>query len=654
MIQAPDKKKQLFITGLMILICCSVQSQSLKEHLAKGDRSYQRKDYKNAIPDYLEALKFDAGDARTNLKLGIAYLHEENSGMAVQYLKKAHSLDPAVDPNIDYHLAMAYQKSQLYAQAMEHYTALKSKNKSLAAVANRKIRECALADSLMRIPSGATVELVAGEINTPFSETFPIASPDGKTLIFTSNRSADEYEIKSRNNYNDVYVSRKNGSAWGAPEKIGGEINVKLNESALSLSADQKTIFLYYEEGHGDIYTSTLEDGQWTRPTPLNRFINHPQYREGSACISADGKKLYFSSNRAGGRGGYDIYVSELGQNGQWGRPSNLGSTINTRGDEITPFLATDSVTIYFSSNGHATLGDTDIFRSTLKETGWTKPQHLGHPINTSGPDEYFVLSPDGRTGFYSRRNDNATDNIDIFAVQFNGSVEEVTNASARQTAMSDAPGTENRPRNGAAILKGSVADVTTQQPLDATLRLVNNATRQVIAVIQTKDAGSFELVIPQGGNYGIITEKQGYLFSSMNFNIPPSTKHREVETRILMVKADVGSKVVLKNIFFDVNRAVLKPESQTELQNIRDLLLQNPGWRIQINGHTDNVGDESANIALSLRRAEAVVHYLISQGIAHERVQAKGYGSAQPLVSNDDETEGRQINRRTEIEIIQ
>lgn len=651
MIQAPDKKTQLFITGLMILICCSAQGQSLKEHLAKGDRAYQRKDYENAIPDYLEALKLDAGDARTNLKLGIAYLHEENPKMAVEYLTKAHSLDPAVDPNIDYHLAMAYQKSQLYAKALEHYTALKSKNKSLAAVANRKIRECTLADSLMRIPSGATAELIAGEVNSPFLETNPIASPDGKTLIFTSNRSADEYEIKSRTNYNDVYVSRKNGSAWGAPEKIGGEINVKLNESALSLSADQNTIFLYYEEGHGDIYSSTLENGHWTRPTPLNRFINHPQYREGSACISADGKKLYFSSNRPGGRGGYDIYVSELGQNGQWGRPSNLGSTINTRGDEITPFLHADSVTLYFSSNGHATLGDTDIFRSTLKETGWTKPQHLGHPINTSGPDECFVLSPDGTTGFYSRRNDNATDNIDIFAVQFDGSA--VANASARQTPMSDAPGTERKPGNGAAILKGSVADVTTQQPLDATLRLVNNSTGQAISVTQTTGAGSFELVMPEGGNYGIITEKEGYLFNSMNFNIPPSTKHRELETRILMVKGDVGSKVVLKNIFFDVSQALLKPESQTELQNIRDLLLQNPGWRIQINGHTDNAGDESANIALSLRRAEAVVNYLISQGIAQERVRAKGYGSAQPLVSNDDEIEGRQINRRTEIEIV-
>jgi outer membrane protein OmpA-like peptidoglycan-associated protein len=229
-------------------------------------------------------------------------------------------------------------------------------------------------------------------------------------------------------------------------------------------------------------------------------------------------------------------------------------------------------------------------------------------------------------------------------------------------------------------ILKGTVIDVNNASPLEATITLVNNTHKKIVSTIETGPSGNFELIIPHGGNYGVMTEKQGYLFNSMNFNLPASAqdnarqaglpasaqdnarqaglpafqKYQEIDTHILMVKATVGSKVVLKNIFFDTNQSILKGESLTELENIRDLLLQNPDWRIQINGHTDNVGHPQINLALSLKRAEAVVKYLGSLGISPERLEAKGYGSEQPLVSNDDEKEGRQINRRTEIEIIE
>ncbi|MEX1238237.1 MAG: OmpA family protein [Cyclobacteriaceae bacterium] len=652
MLPQPADIKKAFIAGCLTFLFFFAEAQTLKDYLAKGDRDYHRKDFENALKNYLAALELDADDALTNLRVGLSYLNEEGFSRAVTYLQKAYDLNPSVDTNIDYHLGMAYQGDQQYSRALKHYKVLKSKNKNLAPVATQKIRECLLADSLMRMPVDATVQPLHDGINTLFAEVSPLISADGKTLIFTSNRSEDDYQIKSATNFYDVYISRREGSGWSHPQKISSAINVKLSDAATSLSSDGKTLFLYYEDSGGDIYTSTLENGEWTKPVALNRFINHPNYRESAACVSADGKKLFFSSNRAGGRGGYDIYVSELGANGQWGRPSNLGSTINTRRDEDRPFLHADGLTLYFSSNGHATLGKSDIFKSTLQDGKWGRPHNLGHPINTTGDDGYFVLSPDGKTGYYSRLQGNGSRNTDIFSVDFTGMQRVAKRTTNGQSSGSSHSISEDQ--KIVTILKGTVIDVNNASPLEATITLVNNTHKKIVSTIETGPSGNFELIIPHGGNYGVITEKHGYLFNSMNFSLPAFQKYQEIDTHILMVKAEVGSKVVLKNIFFDTNQSILKGESLTELENIRDLLLQNPDWRIQINGHTDNVGHPQINLALSLKRAEAVVKYLASQGISAERLEAKGYGSERPLVSNDDEKEGRQINRRTEIEIIE
>jgi len=650
------KTKQTCISLFLFLIVFSSYSQTLKDHLSKGDRYFQKKDYENALINYLEALSLDGQDAQTNFKVGISYWNEKNFGPAVAYLEKAYHLNPAVDPDIDYHLGMAYQENHQYTNALKHFESLRATNKKLSVIAHQKIKECSIADSLMGIPVKVDIQPLAGTINTPFSEYYPLITSDGKTLIFTSNRSVDEYSIKSATNFADVYTSRKQGTEWSIPEKISAEINVKLNEAATSLSADGKTLFLYYEEGNGDIYTATLENGAWTLPVPLNKFVNHPQYRESSACISPDGTKLFFSSNRPGGKGGYDLYVCELGSNGQWGRPANLGSAINTRRNEESPFLHSDGTTLYFSSNGHPTLGKSDIFKSTYQNGKWTRPENLGFPINSSSEEGYFVLSTDNKTGYYARRQGKGAGNLDIYSVDFSPSMPVAQEGESRPAPGREAEraGLLEGNKKIVTLLKGSVVDARTSEALEATVRLVDNSNRNIVANIGTDSSGKFELIITQGGNYGLTTEKKGYLFNSMNFNLPAFEKYQEMKTHILMVKAEVGSKAVLKNIFFDANQSVLKNESRAELEKIYDLLLENPQRRIRINGHTDNIGQPKTNLLLSLKRAEAVVQYLLQAGIAPDRLQAKGYGSERPLVSNDDEQEGRQINRRTEIEIIE
>jgi outer membrane protein OmpA-like peptidoglycan-associated protein len=204
-------------------------------------------------------------------------------------------------------------------------------------------------------------------------------------------------------------------------------------------------------------------------------------------------------------------------------------------------------------------------------------------------------------------------------------------------------------------VLKGKVIDELTMTPLNAVISLVDNTNHQIL-VKTTSDAvsGDFELIVPHGGNYGVATERSGYLFNSINFNIPQFAEYQEIDMHIIMVKAEVGSKVILKNIFFDVGKFDIKRESISELEKMRELLTENPHLKVQINGHTDNTGNPQANLTLSLKRAQSVVDYLIQKGIEASRLTAKGFGSQRPLVSNDDEQEGREINRRTEIEIIE
>lgn len=691
----PINKKQLIIVWCLAFMGLYSYAQTLKDHMAKGDRLYQKKDYENALKSYLEALQFDANDAETNFKIGFSYLHGEKKTKAVAYLEKAYNTNPEVDPDIDYHLGMAYQNDHQYAKASKHYAAFKIKNKKLSEIADQKIIECSIGDSLLRHPANVEIHSFGPGINSRFAEFSPLVSGDGKTLIFTSNRSSDDYKIKSGTNFEDIYIAHKKGDQWSQPQQISPHINIKFNDAAASLSHDGKTLFLYYEEGEGDIYTSTFENGEWTKPVPLNRFINHPLFRETAACLSADEKKLYFSSNRPGGKGGLDIYVCELDKKGQWGRPSNLGSTINTNRNEDSPFLHADGVTLYFSSNGHPTMGSNDIFKSELKNGKWTKPENLGYPINSSKYDGFFTLSEDKKTGYYSALHEDGPGNTDIYTIRFSWPEKEedpVIRASA-ETQSKDYPKREDqkpalpdpevhkpetvetagktevesksgdvvdpmvqfhKDKNIVTKLRGRVIDVSTSAPLSATISLVDNKVNLIMAKITSDNSGDFELLIPHGGNYGVTTEKNGYLFNSINFTLPQFEKYQEVDTHILMEKAEVGSKVVLKNIFFDFDKSDLKVESLAELENIRDLLLQNSHLRVQINGHTDNKGDEATNLVLSLKRAESVINYLIKQGIESMRLAAKGYGYERPLVSNDDEEDGRQINRRTEIEIIE
>jgi outer membrane protein OmpA-like peptidoglycan-associated protein len=356
--------------------------------------------------------------------------------------------------------------------------------------------------------------------------------------------------------------------------------------------------------------------------------------------------------------------VSELNGNGDWGKATNLGPLINTAENEDAPFIHPDGVTLYFSSDGHPNLGNSDIMVTEFKNGKWTKPENLGWPINSWEYDGFFTISADKKKGYFSTMKEGGLGETDIYSITFlepkykpkPKPVEEKPKpVKPKNDDFVDPMVQASRAKGVVTVLKGKVIDENTASPLGATISLVDNQTKKILTKITTDPAtGDFELVIPHGGNYGVATEKTGYLFNSINFNLPMFAEYQEIDTHIIMVRAEVGSKVILKNIFFDVGKSDLKKESLAEVEKIQELLLGNPNLKVQINGHTDNTGNAASNKALSLKRASAVVDYLVSNGVDSGRLSAKGYGSERPIVSNDDESGGREINRRTEIEITQ
>ena len=629
--------------------------------------------YRDALNDYEKAQEFNPNNALLNYKIGKCYLQGTNDKLkSIDYFEKAYTLDPNVHSEILYLLGQSHQINSDWNKAEEYYRLFESKLTTLEtnitdAEINKRLAECETGKRFTAEPQRVFIDNMGEILNTKYPEYGLILSADESVMMFTAREPGTLGGKKDEflNQYfEDIYISHFINGQWNKPQNMGPPVNGYGHDATVGLSPNGQKLLIYLDDkGDGNIYECDLKGDAWSEPRKLYKTVNSP-YHESSASFSFDGKTLYFVSDRPEtGFGEHDIYKSHWNEDKErWGEAENLGATINTKYDEEAVFIHPDGKSLYFSSKGHKGMGGYDIFKSEWDGNKWTKPQNLGHPINSPDDDIFFTLSGSGRHGYYSSAKPDGFGEKDLYKITFLGPEKPVTlNTEDNLLASRTAPVREtvvepvveiNKSR--LTILKGVVKDAETKEPVEGSLELIdNNDGNSVSNFTSNSSTGKYLVSLPSGKNYGLAVKAEGYLFHSENFNIPKEAAYAVVEKNVYLKKIKVGESIILRNIFFDYGKYSLRDESQFELGRVFKIMTDNPSIKVEISGHTDNKGSDTFNQKLSENRAKSVVEFLISNGIDKTRLTYKGYGEEQPISSNDTE-EGRQENRRTEFKIVE
>ncbi|MCZ2460794.1 MAG: OmpA family protein [Chitinophagales bacterium] len=567
------------------------------------------------------------------LSLAGVYGQEKNYKSSVEYYEKAFSLDPeyTLDFKLSYSINLAGMgKFKEALNAVNELLEKRPPKNSTALKAAQYRKRCYefAVEYALKHPDSTYVfapKNIGDGVNTAESEYFPSLTIDGKELVFTR-------RVKGFNE--DFYYSHKKFGEWDLAQPMEGDINTPQNEGAQNISQDGQWLVFTgcnRRDGFGscDLYISYLTPQGWSEAINLGGTINSDQW-ESQPCLSPDKKDLYFASRRPGGYGGSDIYVSHLQPNGRWSDPENLGPSVNTPGDEQCPFIHADNQTLYFTSNYWPGYGDDDLFYVRKGPNGvWSEPVNLGYPINTINREGTLFITADGKTAYYASDRSDSRGGLDIYSFELREDI---------------------RPKKTLWV-KGQVFDKKTGKGLPSAVELIDLSAKEPVSKIQTDESGKYLVTLPVGKDYAFNVNRKGYLFYSDNFLLSQHSPDSTYEKNIALQPIEVNASVILKNIFFDVNKYDLKPESQVELDKLVQLLTDNPTLKVEISGHTDNTGTTADNLVLSNNRAKSVVNYLISKGIAANRLTYKGYGESQPIADNKT-NEGRAQNRRTEMKV--
>jgi outer membrane protein OmpA-like peptidoglycan-associated protein/tetratricopeptide (TPR) repeat protein len=619
----------------------STQSKKARKYYETGELLYKQENLTGAKSNFESAIDADPSFFEAYMLLGEILEQERNDSAAVSIYKKAVTIDPNRFPAAFSFMADIEFRNGWYEGAREHYKQYLGSEGAHGAArvrAEKNLPDCEFAIEAIKNPVPFNPVNLGANINTSLNEYFPCITADNQTLLFTR-LLKDPRSPSGRQE--DFFVSRYD-SVWNPATGLGLPINTTYNEGAPTLSADGNTlIFTACEsldgygndrEGFGrcDLFVSKRSGNDWQVPYNLGVPVNSKLW-ESQPSFSSDGRTLYFVSNRDNN---YDIWYSAVNDSGIWCEPIKLGININTEGYEGSVFIHPDNQTLYFSSNGHTGMGSLDIFISRRDSTGnWGQPQNLGYPINSYKDDNSIMISANGELAMFASDRKDGFGGLDLYAFDL---YEEV------------------RPQV-VSYMKGRVFDRESGENLEARFELTNLKTGIVaIESFSNKSSGEFLVCLPANNDYALTVSRDGYLFFSENFSLTNENSSTDpVLKDVPMEPLKTGAKVVMKNIFFETNQYELIETSRIELNKLIILLQKNPLLKIEIGGHTDNVGTHEYNIMLSQNRAKSVKDYLVENKIEPSRISYKGYGETQPVDSNDTE-EGRAINRRTEFKVIE
>lgn len=464
-------------------------------------------------------------------------------------------------------------------------------------------------------------------VNSIYAEYYPTVTVSDNILVFTR---AGEH---MREDFMESHISKK---GFSLAKPIDGDINIEPKKGAITSSQDGDWILFagqFSGQGFGnyDIYKSVYTPKGWSEPENLGANIN-TEFWESSPSLSPDNRVLFFSSNRPGGFGGKDLYVSFRNADGKWTPARNMGPEINTKGDELAPFIHPDNQTLYYTSDGLPGYGGSDIYLLRKDAAGnWGIPENIGYPINTIENEGSLAVSADGLTAYYASDRADSRGNLDLYQFEMRPDI---------------------RPYR-TLYVKGFVTDHKTGKGLPSSVELFDNDNNKALMKVQTDEKGEYFITLPTGRDYTFTVNRKGYLFYSEQYNLSKKEADSTYQKNITLQPVELHANFVFNNILFKTNSYELPSAAYIELDKLLQVLNENPSIKLEISGHTDNVGKQEDNLLLSTNRAKAIVGYLNSKGVDTKRLTYKGYGASKPIADNSSDT-GKAKNRRTEFTVTE
>lgn len=619
-----------------------------KSNLKKAKEHLRYEEYQQAIPFIQELLNEDERNPYYNYWMGKSLYLTYKKNQALTFFDKVHEINPDIDKDFHYYYGLTLHYNERIDDAIREYstdlTQFEPDDDRYLAVLNRISQaEYAKKFKKRRDAKLVKIENMGESINTEFAEHSPVISADNDLLMFTARRPDSKGADPEHYFYDeDVYISRKTGESWSAAENVGFPINGKGHDATISLTADAQTLYIYRHKKFGGLYRTDFDaaGNKWKEPRAVEKPVNS-KYYEASIAQSADSSLLFFSSDRPGGYGGLDIYMARR-EGKEWGEPENMGPVINSAFDEDAPFLHPDGVTLYFSSEGSNSMGGFDIFVTEYdsSSSSWLSPLNMGPPVNTADDEIYFVLSKDGKTGYFASGREGGYGEKDIYIAKF--------------------PYFRYPKRYYALEVAGIVQDVNTLDTLASTIKLIDQGTGEVLDETSTDESATYNFQLEPERAYSLEVSSAGYDPVSEEFETPKlQDEDVTLERNIFVSRAAVVVPEVkpppppeFQHIYFDFDKDKLRKSAREELDIIADLLLKNKDMKVEVRGHTDYYGTYDYNVDLSHRRTASATSYLIDRGISSARIVETWFSENKPLETNSED-EGRQYNRRCEFRFI-
>ncbi len=553
---------KLFTTIFALFVLFDVAAQNTKA-LTEAQQLFGYKKYEQALPLYLEALNSGVKEAKVYFQTGVCYQKSQdinNQIKAISYFEYALKGGNGIPVSVNFDLAQLYLRNEQLDKALETFTLYKSltkADKKAQADADRGIEMCHNAVALMSVPRDIKVHNFPGSVNSAYTEYNPVVSADESVMAYTvlvpnkgRTRSGDKF-------IEEIYISYNKSGNWTEPKVVPIASEYNVGTAGISPDGQKMLVFIGGIDDEGSLFQISKNGDEWSKPTLITPTVNS-RFLESTASITPDGKVVYFASNRQGGKGGLDIWKTEMKPDKTWGAPVNMGPEINTADDEDAPFIHPDQSTLFFTSNGHSTMGGRDVFQTKLINGKWTKPENMGYPVNTTANDNYFTLTADGKRAYFSSDRKGGQGGQDIYYLDM------PPNATGIPLTM----------------IKGRILNGETGKPIPTKMYLVDVDTKKNMEFVYNPDpeTGDYLIILPPSKNYDIIIESEGFLPYTLNVNIPNQTYFYELYQQINLrtikqFDVVVGQEVQVKNAFYDTDQDV-----KTELRKTHEAKLVKSG----------------------------------------------------------------------------